>query len=695
MLVSSLWPAAVSASATQVGANAPITLEQAINMARKQFPELKWLDGADFVSSFIDGENSPRWQLNWSGNEKNGASITVSAVNGRILAFNLWEQEEESDLAALPQLSEAEALAKAEKFLQRLAPAELAECRYQAGDPLRPYLRERSWHLAYNFNFQRFANDIPFNYNGLRVTVDADSGAVIGYDYIWTEGAVPAPEQAIGADKAAAIAETAGKMELQYYLPNAKRGETAKPILVYQAPKLNRLAVNALTGEVYTDSLYYGRGEAEAAKNSVAYDALSPAELKEVTLLEGLLTQDQAEAKARQIFTIAKACKLRNARLTANWQYPEQRHWNLSFEDESEGRNRRYVTVALDAKTGEIYSYYTTVPQESNDGKGTLSWDAAEQLARAYLEKMNPGKAKQVELVRPETVNQEENQLSYHFNYRRLVNGIPFPQNGFGITVFAGQKPAITSYDLTWVETTFPAKQGSLSLEQAHAKLRQAYPFHLEYRVAEPYVQPLAVENTKGNAKNPITLVYTQAPVPSTTFSAKDMQPLDYRGEPVKDAARTLPKDIAGHPAEADIAFLAKVGILPVPADGKYRPDATATVGDWLELLANASGISVEQQTERLSKGQAIVKTQPLRREELALYAIRALGYDKIASMSNIFSLTATDAAAVSKEYKGHVAIALELKLLQLEADQKLAPQTTASRADLATALMQMLKLAR
>lgn len=178
-------------------------------------------------------------------------------------------------------------------------------------------------------------------------------------------------------------------------------------------------------------------------------------------------------------------------------------------------------------------------------------------------------------------------------------------------------------------------------------------------------------------------------------FRATDVQPLDYQGEPVRDEdAVTVPTDIKGHSAEEDIAFLAKVGILPVPANGKFRPNADATVGDWLEILANATGSSIEYQADRLTKGQDIDQSQPLKREELALYAIRALGYDRIASMSDIFFVAAPDATEVSKEYTGHVAIALKLALLQLR-EGNFAPQATATRAELATALMQMLRWER
>lgn len=702
MLVSGFLPAVTQASAAPAAA---IKLEQAIRTARAAFPELE-LSDAEFTSSFVVNENTPSWQLLWS-QDKTEVRITVNAQNGQILQYDLWARTEESGLAPIPKLSEAEALAKAEAFLKKLVPKEFAVCRYQAGEPLRPYLRERNWQLAYSFSFQRYANDIPFNYNGLQVTVNADTGIISGYNYVWTEGSVPAPAQLIGTDKAASIAQAAGKMELQYYLPYAKRGETPKPILVYQAPQINNIAVDAFTGEVYTNSSFRYASDMEAVMGKAQDSAsLSPAEQKEVTLLAGMLTQQQAEAKARQVFAIASELTVRDARLTADWRYPEQRQWTLSFADESEQPNKTYISVTLDAKSGEIYRYYTTLPREDHDTKGTLTRDEAEKMARAYLAKMNAGKAQQVELVSPEPPvtmepredKPEENQLTYYFSYRRLVNGIPFPQNGFEVAVHAGEQPLITSYSLNWVETSFPNKLGSLSLDQAQAKLKQAYPFSLEYRVPgrEPRPLPLPLTETASEAaeQSPISLVYTQAQTSSTMFSAKDMRPLDYQGEPVKDDAKIIPKDIAGHPAEADIAYLAKVGILTTAANGNYQPNKAATIADWFELLASATGTPVEQQLERLSKGKDIDQKQLLKREELALYAIRVLGYDKIAAMSNIFQIEAADAEAVTNEYTGHVAIALELALLELQ-EEKFLPQATAARGDLATALMQMLRIER
>ena len=695
VLASGMWPMAASAQAS-----AKVTLEQAIRIAKAAFPDQGWPEDANFTSSYADWDGMPRWQLAWNEQDKSEVRIAVDANNGRILQYNAYKNGQESNLAPLPKLSEAEALDKAKRFLEKLVPLEFAQCRYQPGEPLRPYLRERDWHLSYHFDFQRYAFNIPFNYNGLRVSVNADTGAIISYNYTWTEGAVPTPSKIINADEAAAIAEDAGKMELQYYLPYAKRGEPAEPILVYQAPKLNYLCVNAHTGEIYTPNLIAPRlagGANMAAKESVA-DQLSPAEQQEVTLLEGLLSQAQAETKARQIFAINKTYTVQEAHLTANWQYPEQRHWNLSFTENEQENRQNHISVTLDAETGEVYRYYTNLPQENIPSAGTLNWEEAEKIAYAYLEQMNSAKAKLVELVQPEPTPEEptEKPISYSFSYRRLVNGVPFPQNGFTVTVFAGQEPVVTSYSLNWVEAEFPSAQDSLSLAAAHAQLRETFPFHLEYRVPERGGRPLPAAATEGAtaAKNPITLVYTQAPVVSNMFAAKDMQPLDYQGKPVQEEVVTIPTDIAGHFAEADIKFLAKVGILVVPEGGKYLPHAEATVGDWLELLARASGTSVELQTERLLRSQQVNPKQALKREELALYAVRALGYEKIAAMSDIFQLTAPDAALVSKQYIGHVAIAHQLRLLNLQ-EQNLAPQAIATRGELAATLMQMFRIER
>ncbi len=694
----SIWPATVSASSDSV-AEPRVSLEEAIITARAAVPELEWLEEADFRAEYLDGS----WRLMWSTDDRKQVSISVNADNGRLLEYNLWDYNWGQKYPPLPLLTEEEALAQAENFLQKVAPAELAACRLQDSVPPRPYLRERSSAVSYSFTWQRFANDIPFNFNGLRVTVNGDTGLVTGYSCIWTEGHVPQPSNIISEDKAAKVAQEAGKMELQYFWPYAEYGKTEKPILIYSAPKLNSIYVNAHTGEIYKpwlDPRYAGEAE------KLAPDAtLSPAELAEVELIAGLLTQEEAEATARQTFAIAESYNLQDANLVLHRQFDEQRHWTLSFvEDREEGiRNRIYVT--LDAETGEIYRYSASVPRDSD--KGTISRSEAEAIARAYIEKMNPAKAQEVELVQPELGTEperpEEYPTSYYFNYRRLVNGVPFPQNGFSVSIYAGQEPLVTSYNLTWVEAEFPPVAGSLTLNQAHAALRNKYPFHLEYRVAERGVRPLplptpamstAATAVDANASSPITLVYTQAPVPSHMFSAQDMQPLNYRGEPVKQEETVAPKDVAGHPAEADILFLAKVGILPVPEDGLYRPNDKASLADWLEILVRAAGVSENERKTFLYLDDDLDETRDLQRQELAVYAIRALGYERVAAMSNIFRLAAADAEAVNADYIGHVAIALELKLLTLDGDT-IAPQAAVTKGELPGALMQMFRSMR
>ena len=163
---------------TVASANNPMKLEQAILVARAVFPELE-LDEADFVSNYFVSDDIPVWQLTWTETEGMEVRITVHANSGRILEFYRWERQAEEFLPPLPKLSEEEALAKAEAFLEKIAPEELAQCRYQPGRPLRPYLHERTRHLTYTFNFQRYANDIPFNYNGLQVN-NADTGEILG-----------------------------------------------------------------------------------------------------------------------------------------------------------------------------------------------------------------------------------------------------------------------------------------------------------------------------------------------------------------------------------------------------------------------------------------------------------------------------------------------------------------------------------
>lgn len=675
-----------------------ISLEQAIKIAKAAFSTINFPE--KFEHSFAELKGKPQWQLRWTDPENScEISISIDALAGHILSFNRWEYDPDAVYAPLPQLSQQEARQKAEDFLRRMAPQELAACRCQPVQELRPQLQDRHWPLLYRFNFQRFAHDIPFNYNGLQVEVNADTGDITNYRYTWTEGTPPPPAAVIGKDKAQELAQDASNMELQYYWPASKAGQQAEPILVYNSPNINNTVVDAFTGEV--QHAYDVGYEANLGARKMANDelSLSPAEREAITQLEGLLTQTQALQLARQRLSIGEEYSLQDGRLYADGQYLNQRIWSFSFVRETESAQKDYAYANLNAKTGEIYYFSTSAGQSDTAADARLSREEAQAIAWAYIQELSPDKAQHVELTpsadpMPVPEQLDKKYLYYAFDYRRLVNGIPFPGNYFRVRVYAGQEPMVVDYSLRWVDDAkFPSKKGIVSLKAAQATLGQEYPFRLEYlteRQQDP-IRPLAASDKN---EGDIRLVYRQEPAPSTIFSAQDMRPLDRSGQPIQKEDIPLPQDIQGHWAEQDIIYLTQVGILQTPEDGQYRPDAATTIGEWLTVLAKATGMQDEAQARRLLLHKDIDRERQLTREDLAVYAVRVLGYEQVASLSNIFQLAAADAALVTPQHIGHVAIALELGLIKHDTNA-FEPTAAVTRAETVYTLMHMLRMTR
>ena len=79
-------------------------------------------------------------------------------------------------------------------------------------------------------------------------------------------------------------------------------------------------------------------------------------------------------------------------------------------------------------------------------------------------------------------------------------------------------------------------------------------------------------------------------------------------------------------------------------------------------------------------------------REKATAFVVRAMGFEKVASLSDIYKDTVKDVASIKPEYKGHVAIAIGLKLLSSADDGNFKPKNSVNRAQAATILVRMLK---
>ena len=94
---------------------------------------------------------------------------------------------------------------------------------------------------------------------------------------------------------------------------------------------------------------------------------------------------------------------------------------------------------------------------------------------------------------------------NYYFAYTRLVDGVPFPDNGVGIS-YDNVNGEINSFSLNWYNIEFPSVDNVISLADAHEVLFDKIGLVMEYRYGTGPVIPLREGEPQESAK--AALVY-------------------------------------------------------------------------------------------------------------------------------------------------------------------------------------------
>ncbi|RYD03310.1 hypothetical protein N752_20990 [Desulforamulus aquiferis] len=259
---------------------------------------------------------------------------------------------------------------------------------------------------------------------------------------------------------------------------------------------------------------------------------------------------------------------------------------------------------------------------------------------------------------------------NYTFNYTRLINGIPFPGNGFSVQVdpYTGE---VTNYRLIWWGLSFPAPTGLMDKDKAIDNFLTDSQLKLYYQ--RFYNEGKETETN---------LVYSLKNHPSYMLDARSGAAIDWTGQPIPSKQNVDFNDIAGHPAENDIKLLVQAKVLST-MEGQFRPDSNITKLEAIEWLVKSRGwytaptlLTRENPEERKTRiinsaiNLGIIESnetgeldKELTRLELARLMINTLDYDGAAKLSNIYNLSSKDEKLVSPELKGYAALSLGLGL--------------------------------
>ena len=706
-----LGAAVAPVSATPGGGSADlsVSLERAVGIA-KSFNAVP-AGFTEFSSNFSSFEDSPRWYLSWRSPKEGPGwgemSVTVDAKTGEVLSMWLWV-DDRTPRPRLPKFSRTEAERAAREFAAARQP-KFNETRLS----IRADVPDLPDEYRHSFYFERLVNGIPFPENGIRVVVDSNTLKVMQYEFRWEDLSFPKPDNLIGLEDARGKLLEKAAPRLVYFRPYPEGDEVRPVILVYQTERTSRYGVDAATGDLIDFGLYFGGpgGAGDSQMRSPAKKELSPAEEKEVKEVQGVLPQDEAKSRAESYVEIPDDYVLQNAGLYRDSEYPERRQWRFEWSTkEDPGKARKKggsVSVSLEAKSGELLSFRIYEWDQEAYGKEPevrFSEDQARAIAEGYLKRLQPERFSSCKLGEPERPRPlgDEKPREYSFKFERYVDGVPFPQQGFTVEVNS-TTGKVTSYNMAWTDLEFPKAEGIISQEQASQLYFKANEFFLCYaRPLDPRFDGAPYR------KATVKLVYrtlSQKPAweREQMIDAKSGRFVDWRGNPIPEKSQGF-DDIAAHPARDAIEILADRMIVLGMPDGKYHPDEPVLQSSFLAMLMRSKGfrpdaasgdkwyLDYERQARIdgiLKEGESLSPYSPITRETAAVWTVRALGQDGVASLQGIWKVPASDVGDIRAP--GHVTLYLA-QGLDPDRQGSVRPGKTMTRGQAAQAMVLFLR---
>jgi hypothetical protein len=691
-----------------------LELREAISLAKSFFPETEQFKSFHSSVDSYDGRLIYHlyWEEHESGSDQHGdhLMIRVDGNAGLVVSYNRGNSafEKPGEYSSLPAYGKDQSLAIATEFLKALVPAQLAEARLDRVEEPQIIVGKRAWPLHYTFTFVQYVNDIPFKFNNITVRVNADAGQVIDFFMNWQDYDFPAPEGIIGMEAAEGAFRSHG-LKLVYLRSYSYIHQRSVPFLAYVLEEGRSLQIDAFTGEISTDGavVWTERMAKEGLVEEMA-DSYSPWELREIELIEGLLTKEQAEAKARDMLGLPQELELRQWGLYREDHGHEiVRLWHLEWWTETES-GYTSASVRLDAATGNIQNFYfQDKHNDRQEEKFTLTPAEAQSLAEAFLKKVSPDYYADTELVTKYNLSEKEPlPYSYSFNFERRHNGIPVQGDNLYVTVRHDKK--IAGFSVNWYRGDLPSASQVLDPEVISDIFLRDVGLDLEYVLTYDFSGSMTKEvNT--------ALVYWPKQVSSYQFNPHTGVNIDRIGKEIVAPVKPDYQDIAGHWAEKDIDQLVELGLLRLAGDN-FRPDEGVTLGDLLKMLAQASGwhdgdvtlpVRLAEYSDSayanplafgLSRGllepdEGVDPETIVTREVLAYYLAKLLGHGHTAKLTGIWTAPYADFRDVGAQYQGSVAITYAEGVMGGASGGRFLPKQITTRAQVAVTLARMLNM--
>ena len=673
--------------------SAKLTQAQALEITKTKLNLVT--DGYNFNGSYQEDANGKKtYSFNWESKKQPGGSINVSidADTGEILNFYQWDYTN-STAGRIPKYPKSSAQDAAEALIKKLEPDRFKEMCLTDDTQNVNYSSD-----TYDFKYIRKVNGIPFDSNGVSISIDKNTLKVRSYNFSWNDETLPDPSKAMNIEDAKKIFKDKLGIELACNLIYRYDTKTKKVILVYRL-KNGSSPIDAISGEIINNPSIYADGKMYDMSGGKGASSTTPEEQEVLDETNKYISKDNAVVAVKKLIDISDKYTLNGAGL----YYDEMTglaSWNLSWQYNDNNNSYGYISASVNALSGEVFDFSINGSEYDNekDDAAKISVDEAKIIADDFVKAQQPTKFEKVELRNTnDSVSMGKEPVSsyYQFYYIRKETDsfntftCPFANFSVYVSAYTGK---VMRYSMTWPEIELPSTEGAKTLDNAYNNLFSKVNLTLKY----------VLYNEDGKSTPQIKLAYVLDSY-SGMFDAKTGVILDSNGDPVKDYKPVVFTDIKGNASENDIKLLQELGVIR-DQDTKFRPNDKILQKDFIKMLvlssdpySYVSDDSYDKYYETAIQRNIISTAEKnpdstVTRQQAARMILRTMGFGYIANLSNIYILPFKDAKYIGSSYKGYVAIASGLKILVPKSGY-FYPTQNLTRGQAATCLINYLRL--
>lgn len=665
----------------QIHGNAEKNLEKNLEEITNNMKNLFSIthDYESFDSRVNTYDGTVRYYLNWQDSSKEIPDIRIEVdEKENIISFNKNYKRQDKD--EFKNISKDEANDIALEFIRKISPEKIKNIS-QIEDKIN---KNSPWDDFYNIQFYRQIEEIPYYDNTIYVNIDKKTKEVVNYNTNWDyDIEFPNKEKAIEKEKAKEILKEKIGLELIYKTKYNDDSKEPQFYLSYDFLNKNRV-VDAISGDIIKINPYRPIGGMGEMEDTAKEQNLTPKEREEIEKLSGIKDIKEIEKSAREILKLEDDYKLVYSNLYSSWKNKDEYLWTLDFE--LDGEDPKGVNITLNAKNEELISFYKF--QDDKDKKIIINREEALKIAKDYIKEIAPEKMEKLEYI-PGDFRDEEKR--FNFQFIRKEDDIYIQDDRVDIGVDATDK-TIFSYSMNWYNGEMPPKGQIISKEKAYEVLFNQLDYELMYVKMYDRENLEMPRPNRGNFK--IKLVYDTPPNKPVNIDAKDGKLLNNSGDAYITEKEIKYKDIKNSYAKEKIETLAEYNI--GFRGEEFKPKEEIIQEDFLYLLwqslypyrnkeANSDEIYKDLINRGILKEEEKRPKSNLSKEDAVVFVIRAMGYEDIAKMEDIYKRDIfVDGDDIESKYIGHINLAYGFKIIQGNGENppKLNPKKKLTRED-------------